>query len=348
MLSCSLVAWFQVLKGCYKVSQESSPGWTAPTCSACPHKGGVSALWSCLWSSFGLNPTGILILGMVPELTAALQRDVERVESPPSMCWSQIFWCSLWYYLLGCKPTVLAHVELLINKHLQIILLRAVFKLFFSQSVFMLEFAPTDMQDLALGLVEFHEIPRHPLLQPVKIPVDAPFPSSMSVALLSLVLLEICWGCIDPTVHVIDKAVKQCQSQYWPQKNPLITGLHLDNSLSVTLQPISYPPSDPSIKLMPPQFSGKDVDSVKCFADPWLLGQVLCIPPKLPFLVSTLSRLAFCVCLFFVGMHCSWAWRRSSLNINQLPWAPLTSKALSHGTLSSRSLKRSKSALLRF
>ena len=44
-------------------------------------------------------------------------------------------------------------------------------------------------------------------------------------------------------------------------------------------------------------------------------------------------------------MHCCWAWRRWSLNINHLSWAPLPSRALSHGTLPSRSLKRPKSAL---
>lgn len=94
-----------------------------------------------------------------------------------------------------------------------------------------------------------------------------PFPQACQQHSTSWCYWQTCWGCIDPTVHVIDKAVKQCPSQYWPQKNSLIAGLHLDNSLSVTLQPISYPPSDPSIKLMPPQFSEKGVDSVKCFAD---------------------------------------------------------------------------------
>ena len=35
------------------------------------------------------------------------------------------------------------------------------------------------------------------------------------------------------------------------------------------------------------------------------------------------------------------------MNINKLSWAPLPSRALSHGTLPSRSLKRPKSALLK-
>jgi len=44
-------------------------------------------------------------------------------------------------------------------------------------------------------------------------------------------------------------------------------------------------------------------------------------------------------------MSSIWAWRRWSLNTDQLPWAPLPSSALSHVTLASSSLKRSKSAL---
>lgn len=83
------------------------------------------------------------------------------------------------------------------------------------------------------------------------------------------VIGKLAQAALDPTVHVIDNTVKQCQSQYWPLKNPFITGLHLDNPLSVALQPISYPLSDPSIKLIPLQFTEENVnwDSVKCFAD---------------------------------------------------------------------------------
>lgn len=43
----------------------------------------------------------------------------------------------------------------------------------------------------------------------------------------------------------------------------------------------------------------------------------------------------------------AWAWRRWSLNMNQLYWAPLASRALSDMTLLSRSLKTRKSVLLK-
>lgn len=44
-------------------------------------------------------------------------------------------------------------------------------------------------------------------------------------------------------------------------------------------------------------------------------------------------------------MNCSRAWRKWSLNINQLPWAPFVSRAISHGALPGRSLKMPKFAL---
>lgn len=70
------------------------------------------------------------------------------------------------------------------------------------------------------------------------------------------------------------------------------------------------------------------------------------------FLFSSLARnslfihrgmLAFSSGNIFVRMHSSFAWERWSLNINHL--SLLTSRALSHGTVPSRHLK--KSALLR-
>lgn len=46
-------------------------------------------------------------------------------------------------------------------------------------------------------------------------------------------------------------------------------------------------------------------------------------------------------------MSCSWAWRSRSLNISQLYWAPLFSRAFFHGILSSMFLRRLKSVLLK-
>ena len=53
---------------------------------------------------------------------------------------------------LGCKHTLLAHVELLIHQHPQILLLRAALNPFPALPVFVLGIAPAQVQDLALGL----------------------------------------------------------------------------------------------------------------------------------------------------------------------------------------------------
>ena len=56
---------------------------------------------------------------------------------------------------LDCKRTLPAHVEFFINQHSQILLLRAAPKQPFpTQPVAVLEIAPTQMQDLALALVD--------------------------------------------------------------------------------------------------------------------------------------------------------------------------------------------------
>ena len=57
---------------------------------------------------------------------------------------------------LGCKLTLLAHVELLIPQYLQVLVLRAVIEPLSSQPILVFGIALTQMQDLALGLVELH------------------------------------------------------------------------------------------------------------------------------------------------------------------------------------------------
>ncbi|CAM9606029.1 unnamed protein product, partial [Bubo scandiacus] len=58
---------------------------------------------------------------------------------------------------LGCKCTLLAHSQCSIHKYLQVLLCRAALNPLIAQTVFVLGIALTQVQDLALGLVEFHE-----------------------------------------------------------------------------------------------------------------------------------------------------------------------------------------------
>ncbi|GAB0186614.1 mitochondrial enolase superfamily member 1 [Grus japonensis] len=121
---------------------------------------------------------------------------------------------------LGCKRTLPAHVELFINQHPQVLLLRAAFNPFLAQPVVVLGIALTHMQDLALGLVELHEFRMGPPLQPVKVPLDG-IPSLQRVNHTTQlgVIGKLAEGALDPTVHVTDKDVKQHWSQYRPLRN---------------------------------------------------------------------------------------------------------------------------------
>ena len=128
------------------------------------------------------------------------------------------------------------------------------------------------MQDLALVLVELHEVRTGPPLKPVKVPLGG-IPSFQCVNRITElgVIGKLGEGAFNPTVQVANKNVKQHQSQYRPLRNTThhwsTLGVADSNSLSVTIQPIPCPPSGPSVKSMSLQFRDKDVvrDSVKCF-----------------------------------------------------------------------------------
>ena len=53
----------------------------------------------------------------------------------------------------------------------QVLLCKAALNPVLPQPVLILGIAPTQVQDLALGLVELHEVHVGPLLQPVKVPL---------------------------------------------------------------------------------------------------------------------------------------------------------------------------------
>lgn len=71
----------------------------------------------------------------------------------------------------GCKSTSMSSVELLIQQHSQVLLLRTALNLFFTQPLFVLHPACAFLlvQDLALGLAEFHEVCMDPPVKPTKV-----------------------------------------------------------------------------------------------------------------------------------------------------------------------------------
>jgi len=116
---------------------------------------------------------------------------------------------------LGCEHTLLGHVVLLINQHPQVLVLRAGLNPFTTQPVFVLEAAPTHVQDLALGLVELYEVLTGPSLKPFKVPLDG-IPSFQHVDRTTQlgVFGKHAEGALNPTVHVTEKDIKQHWSQH--------------------------------------------------------------------------------------------------------------------------------------
>ncbi|TRZ22940.1 hypothetical protein HGM15179_004140 [Zosterops borbonicus] len=125
--------------------------------------------------------------------------------------------------------------------------------------------AVTQVQDLALDLVEFHEVCTVSPLNPARVSLDG-ITSLQCVHCTTQpgVIGKLGEGALDPNVRVTDTDFKQCWSQYRALRTPLVTGLPLDigpltATLSVAVQPNPYPPTGPSVKSVFPQFRDKDV-----------------------------------------------------------------------------------------
>jgi len=67
---------------------------------------------------------------------------------------------------------LVSHVHLFIQQYPQVLLSRAALHPLIVQPVLIVEVAPTHMQDLALGLVEPHEVHTGPFLELVQVPLD--------------------------------------------------------------------------------------------------------------------------------------------------------------------------------
>jgi len=74
--------------------------------------------------------------------------------------------------LLGCEHTLLGHVQLFIPKYSQVLFSRAALHPFIPQPVLILGIALIHVQDIALDLVECHEVHMGQLLELVQVPLD--------------------------------------------------------------------------------------------------------------------------------------------------------------------------------
>ena len=117
--------------------------------------------------------------------------------------------------LLGYESTLLAHIESFINWHPQILFLRAALKPLSAQPVALLGIALTQVQDLALGLVELHEVGMGSPLKPVQVPLDGiHFLLHVNCTTQLSVICKLAEGAFNPTVHVVYKDVNVHQSQH--------------------------------------------------------------------------------------------------------------------------------------
>ncbi|KAK4825708.1 hypothetical protein QYF61_002067 [Mycteria americana] len=267
-LSSFLVGLLQVLEGCYKVSPEPSllqaeqpqlshPVFTGEVLQPSDHLRGPPL--------DSLQQLHVLLMLGAPELNAVVQlgsheSGVEGQNHLPRPAGHTSFDAAQdTVGFLGCKRQLPAHGELLINQHPRVLLLRAALSPFSIQPVFVLGIALTHVQDLALGLVELHEVCTGPPLKPVKVSLDS-IPSLQCVDHTTQlgVVGKLAEVAINPTVHVTDKDVKQRRSQHRLLRNatrhrfPLGHQAVDHNSSSATIQPIPYSPSGPSIKSMSP------------------------------------------------------------------------------------------------
>ncbi|GAB0180669.1 cAMP-dependent protein kinase inhibitor alpha [Grus japonensis] len=121
---------------------------------------------------------------------------------------------------LGCKCTLPAHVQLFVYQYPYVLLCRAALNPFIFQPVWIPGVALTQVQNLALGLVEPHEVHMGLLLKLVQVPLDG---------ILSLrhvnhttqlgVICKLAESALNPTVHVTDEDIKQYWSQYRPLRD---------------------------------------------------------------------------------------------------------------------------------
>ncbi|KAK4823355.1 hypothetical protein QYF61_001703 [Mycteria americana] len=144
----------------------------------------------------------------------------------------------------GCKHMLPAHVQFFIHQYPQVPLWRAALNPFIPQPVLI------PAQDLALGLVEPHEVHTGPVLKSVQVPLDG-IPSLRCVNRTTQlgVICKLAEGALDPTVYTLEG----CHLL-------LVSTLDIEpltyNSLDMAIQPIPYPSNSPPVKSVSLQFRG--------------------------------------------------------------------------------------------
>ncbi|KAK4806232.1 hypothetical protein QYF61_013376 [Mycteria americana] len=163
--------------------------------------------------------------------------------------------------LLGHLGTLLAHIQVAVNQHPQVLLCLAAFQPLFPKPVALHGIVVAQMQDLALGLVEPHTIGLGPSIQPVQVPLQSlPTLKQINTPAQLGVVCKLTEGALDPFVQIIDKDIKQ----HWPQHRALgntacdrpptgFTSIH-HHSLGPAIQLVLHPAKSTPVQAMSSQF----------------------------------------------------------------------------------------------
>ncbi|KAK4816679.1 hypothetical protein QYF61_019915 [Mycteria americana] len=111
---------------------------------------------------------------------------------------------------LGHLGTLLAHIQPAVNQHPQVLFCLAAFQPLFPKPVALHGVVVTQVQDLALGLVEPHTIGLGPSIQAVQVPLQSlPTLKQINTPAQLSVICKLSEGALDLFVQIIDKDIKQ-------------------------------------------------------------------------------------------------------------------------------------------
>ncbi|KAK4832178.1 hypothetical protein QYF61_020958 [Mycteria americana] len=115
--------------------------------------------------------------------------------------------------LLGHLGTLLAHIQPAVDQHSQVLLCWAAFQPLSPKPVALHGAAVTQVQDLALSLVEPHTTGLSPSIQPVQVPLQSlPTLKQINTPAQLGIVCKLAEGALDALIQVIDK-----DKQNWPQ-----------------------------------------------------------------------------------------------------------------------------------
>ncbi|KAK4822326.1 hypothetical protein QYF61_013025 [Mycteria americana] len=135
--------------------------------------------------------------------------------------------------LLGHLGTLLAHIQLAVNQHPQVLLCWAAFQPLFPKPVALHGVAVTQVQDPALSFAEPHTTDLSPLIQPVQVPLQ----SLLTLQQIQLgVICKLTEGALNPLIQIIDEALGNTTCDRPPTG---FNSVH-HNCLGPAIQPVFY------------------------------------------------------------------------------------------------------------